>query len=311
MLALRLARMLGLCIGLTWAAIGLAAPPEAEPNNDSGETPAQTVPAGTGTEAKSPTMDTLCAAIATAAARTGLPLAFFTRLIWQESRFDPAAVSRKGALGVAQFMPETASWRGLRNPFDPLEAIPKAAELLAELQREFGNLGLAAAAYNAGPARVRDWMAGRRLLPDETRAYVRIVTGHTAAEWVAPAAAVAIADMPPDMPCRPGDQTLAAVAPANTPGPERPAPNHAAASIWGVQLIGSPSEALALAEWRQLQQKYRAILGGQQPIFIHTPIGTHGTFWHRVRVGASSLAEANVLCARLRASGGSCLVQRN
>ena len=58
--------------------------------------------------------------------------------------------------------------RGLADPFDPLEAIAQSAKLLRDLRREFGNLGLAAAAYNAGPGRVRDWLAGRRGLPPET-----------------------------------------------------------------------------------------------------------------------------------------------
>jgi soluble lytic murein transglycosylase-like protein len=65
-------------------------------------------------------------------------------------------------------MPATARWRGLADPFDPLEAIAQSAKLLRDLRREFGNLGLAAAAYNAGPGRVRDWLAGRRGLPRET-----------------------------------------------------------------------------------------------------------------------------------------------
>jgi hypothetical protein len=65
-------------------------------------------------------------------------------------------------------MPATARWRGLADPFDPLEAIAQTAKLLRDLRREFGNLGLAAAAYNAGPGRVRDWLAGRRGLPRET-----------------------------------------------------------------------------------------------------------------------------------------------
>ena len=52
-------------------------------------------------------------------------------------------------------MPKTADERGLANPFDPEEAIPKSAELLADLKQRFGNLGLAAAAYNAGPAVLR------------------------------------------------------------------------------------------------------------------------------------------------------------
>jgi len=52
--------------------------------------------------------------------------------------------------------------------------------------QRFGNPGLAAAAYNAGPRRVDDWLAGRRTLPRETRAYVRIITGQTAEQWIAP-----------------------------------------------------------------------------------------------------------------------------
>jgi soluble lytic murein transglycosylase-like protein len=86
--------------------------------------------------------DTICSALAAAAAQNDLPTNFFARLIWRESRFDPAAVSRAGAQGVAQFMPATANWRGLSNPFDPLEAIAESAKLLRDLRREFGNLGL-------------------------------------------------------------------------------------------------------------------------------------------------------------------------
>jgi soluble lytic murein transglycosylase-like protein len=122
-------------------------------------------------------VDNICNALAAAATGNDLPINFFTRLIWQESRFNPMAVSRAGAQGVAQFMPTTAKWRGLADPFDPLEAIAQSAKLLRDLRREFGNLGLAAAAYNAGPGRVRDWLAGRRGLPRETDAYVRLITG--------------------------------------------------------------------------------------------------------------------------------------
>jgi len=81
-------------------------------------------------------------------------------LIWQESSFRPGVSSGAGAQGVAQFMPGTAAERGLANPFDPEQAIPKSAELLADLRQRFGNLGLAAAAYNGGPARVEAWLAG-------------------------------------------------------------------------------------------------------------------------------------------------------
>ena len=107
----------------------------------------------------------------------------FVRLIWRESRFNPSAVSPKGAQGIAQFMPGTAIDRGLDNPFEPKSAIMHSASLLADLLREFGNFGLAAAAYNAGEERVRGWLAGNSGLPWETEAYVQFVTGRAAAEW--------------------------------------------------------------------------------------------------------------------------------
>ena len=62
-------------------------------------------------------------------------------------------------------MPGTAAERGPFEPFNPVEALPKSGEFLAELRDEFGNLGLAAAAYNAGPQRLRDFLAGLRDLP--------------------------------------------------------------------------------------------------------------------------------------------------
>ena len=73
---------------------------------------------------------------------------------------------------------------GSNNPFDPEEAIPKSAELLADLKQRFGNLGLAAA-YNAGPARVANWLAGHGNLPAETRAYVLIIARHPVEDWIA------------------------------------------------------------------------------------------------------------------------------
>jgi Transglycosylase SLT domain len=159
--------------------------------------------------------DTICTALAAAAAQNDLPTNFFARLIWRESRFDPSAVSRAGAQGVAQFMPATANWRGLSNPFDPLEAIAESAKLLRDLRREFGNLGLAAAAYNAGSGRVRDWLAGRRELPGETRAYVRIVTGYSPEQWAGGSAGVGEMQSETPVPCR----ELAALA-ARLPSPE-------------------------------------------------------------------------------------------
>ena len=76
--------------------------------------------------------------IESAARAQNLPLEFFARVIWQESRFQADVVgprTRSGdrAQGIAQFMPRTAAERGLLDPFDPVQALPKSAEFLREL----------------------------------------------------------------------------------------------------------------------------------------------------------------------------------
>ena len=108
--------------------------------------------------AQSATSDDVCRALEQSAAENALPVEYFARVIWQESRFDARAVSAKGAEGIAQFMPRTASWHGLADPLDPIESLRHSAAYLRELLNRFGNLGLAAAAYNAGPARVSAWL---------------------------------------------------------------------------------------------------------------------------------------------------------
>lgn len=127
----------------------------------------------------------LCTTIVASAQAHDLPITFFSNLIWQESRFNHKAVSPVGAQGVAQFMPEVAERVGLENPFDPREALPASARLLRELFRQFGgNAGLAAAAYNAGPKRVIDWLTKPKAkLPKETRDYVETITGQPAEKW--------------------------------------------------------------------------------------------------------------------------------
>jgi soluble lytic murein transglycosylase-like protein len=125
----------------------------------------------------------LCNALFTSARDNDLPVQFFANLIWQESRLRNDAVSKKGALGIAQFMPQTAVENGLDDPFDPLQAIPASARFLRELRLQFGNLGLVAAAYNAGARRVAQWLERRNSLPSETRTYVVRVTGLSVDAW--------------------------------------------------------------------------------------------------------------------------------
>lgn len=147
------------------------------------------------------TTEELCEAVAVAAKERDLPAPFFARLIWQESRFDPRAVSPAGAQGVAQFMPKVAAAMGLTDPFDPRVALPTSAQLLQTLYRTFGNLGLAAAAYNAGPRRIQDWLARRGPLPEETRNYVRVITGHPLEKWIVARPIELPLALPPRAPC--------------------------------------------------------------------------------------------------------------
>lgn len=149
----------------------------------------------------SPT-EQFCRALREAAEASGIPVPFFARLIWQESRFRSNEVSEAGAQGVAQFMPETAAEVGLDDPFDPMKALPASAKFLRKLRDDFGNLGLAAAAYNAGPGRIQKWLARESGLPRETRDYVRIITGTNAEDWTARSEALAIRiDLPREAPC--------------------------------------------------------------------------------------------------------------
>src|SRR5450631_768338 len=90
--------------------------------------------------------DSICLMVESAARANDLPVDYFARVIWQESRFQPDVVgprtrNGKRAQGIAQFMPDTAAERRLLDPFDPVEALPKSAEFLAELRNKFGNLG--------------------------------------------------------------------------------------------------------------------------------------------------------------------------
>lgn len=146
-------------------------------------------------------IEDVCVAMAAAAQLRNLPVGFFARLIWQESRFDQRAVSRAGALGVAQFMPDTAAWIGLQEPFDAIAALPASARFLDMLHAQFGNLGLAAAAYNAGPGRLQNWLAGRGPLPEETRTYVRNITGHEVEKWLNPGTLELALHLPARAPC--------------------------------------------------------------------------------------------------------------
>jgi hypothetical protein len=257
--------------------------------------------------------ESVCLMIESAARAHNLPLEFFARVIWQESRFQPNVVgprTRSGdrAQGIAQFMPRTAAERGLLDPFDPVQALPKSAEFLRELADQFGNLGLAAAAYNAGPQRVRDWLAGARTLPSETRNYVYAITGISADEW-AHGGKREPAQPPPN--CR---QLMALLHRAPNPFVAKleERVTNSAVSPWGVQLAAGFSREHALSNYAELAKRYAGVLTGRDPTLLSTLLRSRGTQpFYQVRVGAETRAAAEGLCGSIRRAGGACMVLRN
>jgi uncharacterized membrane protein YeaQ/YmgE (transglycosylase-associated protein family) len=161
----------------------------------------------------------ICDALVQSALNNDLPVPFFIRLLYQESTFRPAAISSAGALGIAQFMPETAAHRRLDNPFDPAQAIPASARLLRDHYRKYGNLGLAAAAYNAGPRRVDEWRAKKGPMPQETQDYVKVITGFPVETWTTPLAGGPAIKIQQGAPCQESAGLLAWDGPDEIPMP--------------------------------------------------------------------------------------------
>ncbi|MGD0023258.1 MAG: lytic transglycosylase domain-containing protein, partial [Xanthobacteraceae bacterium] len=289
------------CAGLLWGlAVAMAQTPPASPPAPSAQ-PSDKQPAS-----HPPTADDICRTIEQAAAENGLPVEFFARVIWQESRFNARAVSRKGAQGIAQFMPRTADWRGLADPFDPIEALRNAAGYLRDLREKFGNLGLAAAGYNAGPGRVGAWLDGQRALPSETRNYVAIITGWTADEWASPSPPkTAETTIPQGVPCtRLANLILAP--------PQEARRITAYVPRWGAQLTANWSESRAWATYRALQKQNASLIGDREPIVLHGRMpGMGSTARTMIRIADDNRAYLEKLCGKLIAAGGACVVLRN
>ena len=260
--------------------------------------------------------EAMCLMIESAAKASNLPLEFFARVIWEESRFKSDAVgpvTRGGqrAQGIAQFMPGTAHERRLLDPFDPVQALPKAAEFLDELRDQFGNLGLAAAAYNAGPRRVQEWLAGTGPMPLETRNYVEAITGSTVEEWAAAGRSGKRPERAPPSSCR---ELMALLERAPNPfiaGLERRIAL-GAAKPWGVQLAASFNRGQALAMYARAMKRFGAVIGDQDPSLLGSLNRSRGTrVFYQVRIGAETRRAADDLCNRVRRVGGACFVLKN
>ncbi|MFD2738477.1 lytic transglycosylase domain-containing protein [Sulfitobacter aestuarii] len=243
-----------------------------------------------------------CNAIEIFAKRHGLDQDFFARLIWQESRFDPNALSHANARGIAQFIPSTAALRGLVDPYNPADALEHSAQYLAEMVSRYGNEGLAAIGYNGGERRAEGFLKGRGLAP-ETVQYVPIITGLSAEAW---------RDAPPVTPdfrlSKSGDFQAACLDMAR---------NRRLTSLkvtpvlkpWGVQVGYGVSEGQARARVKQALRSCRSAAAGERlDVVARRTRVSAGKRFHFAHFGRNSRKGAQQLCAKLQRSGCLCLV---
>jgi hypothetical protein len=248
----------------------------------------------------------VCDAIDLLSQRNTLPAGFFARLIWQESRFDPNAVSPKGALGIAQFMPGTARLRGLQNAFNPADALAKSATYLREMQLRYGNLGLAAVGYNAGERRVEQLLDAGATVPAETERYVFEITGLPVGAWVDAKPKTIDYALEDGKPFRDACIRLAET--------ERFEPMTAEAQWkpWGAEIGASFSPVIARRIFQEAKGDYPDVLGGETPMLVRSRNLSFGSrARYTVRIGRDSRAAAAKLCARIAGKGGYCVVREN
>lgn len=244
----------------------------------------------------------VCQMIETAAKAANLDPHFFARLIWRESLFDPAAVSPKGAQGIAQFIPSTAALRNLEDPFDAEKALDASALYLADLIRAYGNIGLAAVAYNGGEARAARYKTEGGTLPDETVAYVEAITGHDAGEW-------RLETVSADLTLKGATFQDGCLALAATRGKGQVAPSEPL-KAWGVIIATNRDRDGAKRQVRRLTNRVAALEGERISYSRPKRLGlSRGLIV--AQVGRDTREEAEAFCARFRAGGGDCVVLRN
>lgn len=142
--------------------------------------------------------DRYAAHVAEASQRFGVPAAWIWAVMRAESAGDVRAISSAGAMGLMQIMPDT--WADLRvrhrlgsDPYDPRDNILAGVAYLREMHDRYGSPGFLAA-YNAGPGRYEEYLAGARSLPAETRAYVAALAPLVGGEDIAGPVTVATAE---------------------------------------------------------------------------------------------------------------------
>lgn len=248
-----------------------------------------------------------CQQIENTSRRYDLDAGFFARLLWQESRFDPNALSPAGAQGIAQFMPQTAKLRNLPDSYNPAQAIERSAQYLGVMQRTYGNAGLAAIAYNGGERRADGFTKEGKGLARETINYVQIITGLTAERW---------RDDPPqthDFRLN-GDQPFlqACVRMAQKRKLTKLGPPPPRFKLWGVQIGFGRNKKVARANVARLTQRCSSLVRKEKVnyISVKSRVRTQPDYFMG-RIGRNTRKEADKLCRTLKSRGCICRVYRN
>ncbi len=251
--------------------------------------------------------DDLCTALEVLSDRYSLNPYFFTRLIWQESKFDPNARSSAKAMGIAQFIASTAEIRGLDEPFNPAEALDVSARYLVELDIKFGNLGLAAAAYNAGETAAKNFKNQSAGLPNETWKYVQIITGLDPRKW---------RDTPPEI----HDFTLTKGQDFQTSCKNLAKSRRlnsdqkftAQFKKWGVQLASGNTRGAAAVSYKRRIHSCKRFIKNRKPDYVYTsPKIKSRRPSYGARISFESRRKAHGFCVRLQQYKCQCAVYKN
>lgn len=249
----------------------------------------------------------VCRTMEHLARENDLPPDYFARLIWRESFFRADVISPKGAEGIAQFMPGTAKLRGLENSFDPVQALAASSLYLDELRDRYGNLGLAAAAYNAGEGRLSGFL-NKGGLPLETRDYVFAITGNTAETW---------RDDPPEKSAEPLDPKRTFLSACIRLATRRILRDpvlltSADWAPWGVQLAATFDPAVTNRLMTQSLSRFPAPLRSERAVIVRQKRVKPGMRpKYQARIGRETRAAALVLCDAIHKAGVACAVVKN
>ena len=269
------------------------------------------------TAAETNTREAMCLMIESAARAEDLPLEFFARVIWQESRFQV----RCGGTGDAQ-RPARAGYRAIHAGDRHRTPAARSRSIRCRRCRNPPNSSTNCAASSAisgwrppptmpGPGGCRNGSPARAACRRRRGNYVAVITGSTVDDWAAAGKTGKMPDRAPTSSCR---ELMALLRRAPNPFVTQ-LEQHvklSEAQAWGVQLAAGFSRDKAMAMYARAIKRLSAVIGGRDPSLLSTMMRSRGSrTFYQVRIGADTRPAADDLCNRIRRAGGACFVLRN